>query len=203
MKLLLASAVLALASADSNEYADEGAFQLANEQPLDRDNHVQGWGSAHSKAMKSGKDAKAEKYTTPEYEGKATKVFGGKGAKGAYASVGSAAHDASVEPAEDVAAQSLGAPRLPSYSMEAVPPPPPVASAYDVNMTIPGHARALGMAANGNLGIGSTTQLIPEANDASRVDELVVDGISGDTRFPHGDLKALFTTGELNMCDNE
>ena len=71
-------------------------------------------------------------------------------------------------------------------------------------MTIPAHVRALAMAANGNLGIGSTTQLIPEANDASRVDDvLVVDGLSGDTRFPFGDLKALFTTGELNMCDNE
>ncbi|EJK67681.1 hypothetical protein THAOC_11255 [Thalassiosira oceanica] len=181
----------ASASANSNEYADEGAFQLANEQPLDRDNHAQGWGSAHSKAMKSGKDAKAEKYTTPEYQGKATKVFGAaKGAK-------------TVKPTEMLDGDAAAATRGVSCAKKALAAEY-LLDRYDVNMTIPGHARALAMAANGNLGIGSTTQLIPEANDASRVDDaLVVDGISGDTRFPHGDLKALFTTGELNMCDNE
>ena len=74
---------------------------------------------------------------------------------------------------------------------------------YDVNVTEESHARALASAVEGNLAIGSTTELIPEANDAARVGALVVDGLSGDARFPHGDLKALFTVGEVNMCDNE
>jgi len=97
----------------------------ANERPLDRAHHAQGWGSAYSKAMKSGKDAKAAKYTNA-YEGKATKVFknDAKSAKAESSnghghdaeppsddSWGSASLDASGEPV-DVATQSLGAPEL-------------------------------------------------------------------------------------------
>ena len=56
--------------------------------------------------MKGGKDSKAEKYNTPEYDGKATKVFAPKAGK-----AGVAALDASGEPG-DVTTQSLGAPEL-------------------------------------------------------------------------------------------
>jgi hypothetical protein len=70
-----------------------------------------------------------------------------------------------------------------------------------LNVTDPDHASAIAQAVNGNLFLGSITQLIPEATDAGRVGALVVDGLSGDTRFPHGDIKPLLTVGEINQCE--
>lgn len=50
--------------------------------------------------------------------------------------------------------------------------------------------------------VGSTMDLIPEANDASRTpNTTVMDGKSGDTDFPHGNLKAIATVGERSVCD--
>jgi len=49
--------------------------------------------------------------------------------------------------------------------------------------------------------LGSITQNIAEANDAGRVRGLVVDGLSGDDRFPHGHIKPLLTVGEINQCE--
>jgi hypothetical protein len=48
--------------------------------------------------------------------------------------------------------------------------------------------------------VGSITELIPEAADASVDDAPVKDGKSGDTDFPHGNLKPLATVGEVNTC---
>jgi hypothetical protein len=48
--------------------------------------------------------------------------------------------------------------------------------------------------------VGSITELIPEAADASVTDAPVVDGKSGDTDFPHGKLKPLVTVGQYNSC---
>lgn len=54
------------------------------------------------------------------------------------------------------------------------------------------------------LSIGSTTALIPEANDAGAGGAeglvTVADGKSGDTRFPHGDIKPIATVGERSVC---
>lgn len=51
------------------------------------------------------------------------------------------------------------------------------------------------------LSIGSITALIPEANDAGAVDDVtIIDGDSGDTRFPHGNLKPVATAGERSVC---
>ena len=72
---------------------------------------------------------------------------------------------------------------------------------YNMNMSMPHHVLALSAALSGQLELGSTTQLIPEANDASRVGALVIDGLSGDTDFPNGDMKPLYTVGEINMCE--
>lgn len=50
--------------------------------------------------------------------------------------------------------------------------------------------------------VGSTTDLIPEASDASRINGTTVeDGKSGDTAFPFGNLKAIATVGERSVCD--
>jgi hypothetical protein len=49
--------------------------------------------------------------------------------------------------------------------------------------------------------IGSTTALICEANDASATGATVEDGMSGDTSFPHGNIKPLATAGERSVCD--
>ena len=65
----------------------------------------------------------------------------------------------------------------------------------------PDHGFALTAAVYGSLELGSITQNIAEANDAGRVDALILDGLSGDTNFPHGDLKPLLTVGEINMCE--
>ena len=70
-----------------------------------------------------------------------------------------------------------------------------------MNTTNPEHAYALAAAVNGNLQLGSITELIPEANDAGRVGALVIDGLSGDDHFPYGDIKPLYTVGEINMCE--
>lgn len=49
--------------------------------------------------------------------------------------------------------------------------------------------------------VGSTTALIPEASDASRVEGAIAeDGKSGDTEFPYGPLKAIATVGERSVC---
>lgn len=51
------------------------------------------------------------------------------------------------------------------------------------------------------LSIGSTTALIPEANDAGAVNDVTIaDGESGDSRFPHGNLKPVATVGERSVC---
>jgi len=72
---------------------------------------------------------------------------------------------------------------------------------YNMNISDPEHAYALAAAVNGHLRLGSLTQLIPEANDAGRVGAVVLDGLSGDDKFPFGDIKPLFTVGEVNMCE--
>jgi len=70
-----------------------------------------------------------------------------------------------------------------------------------LNVTDPDHASAIAQAVMGNLLLGSITQNIAEANDATRVGALVVDGLSGDVRFPHGDIKPILTVGEINQCE--
>jgi hypothetical protein len=70
-----------------------------------------------------------------------------------------------------------------------------------LNITDPDHASAIAQAVNGNLLLGSITQNIAEANDASRVGALVIDGLSGDTMFPHGGIKPILTVGEINQCE--
>ena len=70
-----------------------------------------------------------------------------------------------------------------------------------MNISNPEDAIALASAVNGHLQLGSTTQNIAEANDAGRVGALVIDGLSGDVNFPHGDIKPLYTVGEVNMCE--
>jgi len=72
---------------------------------------------------------------------------------------------------------------------------------YDLNMSNPEHVTALADAINGNLNLGTYTQLIPESNDAGRVGALVIDGLSGDIDFPYGDIKPLYTVGEINVCE--
>jgi hypothetical protein len=49
--------------------------------------------------------------------------------------------------------------------------------------------------------IGSNTALLCEAADASATGAPVVDGESGDTDFPHGNLKVLATMGERSVCE--
>ena len=70
-----------------------------------------------------------------------------------------------------------------------------------MNITDPDHISALAQAVNGNLQLGSITQHIAEANDASRVGALVIDGLSGDVNFPNGNIKPVLTVGEINMCE--
>lgn len=49
--------------------------------------------------------------------------------------------------------------------------------------------------------VGSITELIPEANDASRVNGTTVeDGKSGNIDFPYGNIKAIATVGERSVC---
>lgn len=49
--------------------------------------------------------------------------------------------------------------------------------------------------------IGSTTALLPEANDASVTNATIKDGMNGDVDFPHGNMKTLATVGERSVCD--
>ena len=49
--------------------------------------------------------------------------------------------------------------------------------------------------------VGSTTALICEASDASVTGATVEDGQSGDTDFPHGNIKPIATAGERSVCD--
>lgn len=51
------------------------------------------------------------------------------------------------------------------------------------------------------LTIGSITDLIAEANDASVTGATVLDGKSGDTNFPYGNLKPIATVGERSVCE--
>ena len=51
--------------------------------------------------------------------------------------------------------------------------------------------------------IGSCTDLLAEANDAGATGATIEDGKSGDTNFPHGDLKTLATVGEYDKCTGE
>lgn len=74
-------------------------------------------------------------------------------------------------------------------------------SQYGLNVTDPDHATAISQAINGNLQLGSITQHISEANDAARVGALVIDGVSGDVNFPHGNIKPVLTVGEINHCE--
>lgn len=71
---------------------------------------------------------------------------------------------------------------------------------YNLNITDPVHQDALSKAVNGQLQLRSITQNIAEANDADQVGALVIDGLAGDESFPHGDIKPLYTVGEINMC---
>lgn len=70
-----------------------------------------------------------------------------------------------------------------------------------MNMSNPEHIMAIDSVMAGELNIGTITALIPESTDAMRVGALVEDGKSGATRFPHGPIKALFTVGEINACE--
>ena len=72
---------------------------------------------------------------------------------------------------------------------------------YDMNISDPTHAYALSAALNGHLQLGSITQNIAEANDASRTGALVIDGLAGDENFPHGEIKPLYTVGEISHCE--
>ena len=49
--------------------------------------------------------------------------------------------------------------------------------------------------------LGSTTTLLPEANDASVTGAEIFDGANGDVDFPHGNIKALVTVGERSVCE--
>lgn len=51
--------------------------------------------------------------------------------------------------------------------------------------------------------IGGHTGLIPEASDAGSNPAFLVDGQSGDTDFPHGNLKAIGTVGEYHLRDGK
>jgi len=49
--------------------------------------------------------------------------------------------------------------------------------------------------------VGSNTALLCEAADASATGIIPKDGESGDTDFPHGNIKVLVTMGERSVCD--
>ncbi len=50
--------------------------------------------------------------------------------------------------------------------------------------------------------VGSTTALICEASDAAVSGAPIEDGQSGDTDFPHGNIKAIATMGERSVCES-
>eukprot|EP00977_Amphora_coffeiformis_P030186 scaffold45304_cov191-Amphora_coffeaeformis.AAC.1 len=75
--------------------------------------------------------------------------------------------------------------------------------ALDILCTVPGATDLLdGMKLYLEEGItvGSTTALIAEANDAAVTHATIQDGESGDTNFPHGNLKPIVTVGERSVC---
>merc|ERR1719242_1361795 len=72
---------------------------------------------------------------------------------------------------------------------------------YGMNISNPEHLYAVSAAVNGHLQLGSITEMIIEANDAGRVGAPVIDGLSGDTSFPYGDIKPILTVGEVNGCE--
>lgn len=49
--------------------------------------------------------------------------------------------------------------------------------------------------------VGSNTALLCEAADASATGIPVLDGESGDTDFPHGNIKVIATMGERSVCE--
>ncbi|CAB9514235.1 WGS project CAID00000000 data, contig chromosome [Seminavis robusta] len=54
--------------------------------------------------------------------------------------------------------------------------------------------------ATDGVSIGSSTALLPEANDAAVTGATIEDGQSGDVNFPHGNIKPLATAGERSVC---
>lgn len=49
--------------------------------------------------------------------------------------------------------------------------------------------------------IGSIRESIAEASDANATGYPIVDGMSGDVRFPHGNMKPIVTMGERSVCN--
>lgn len=74
--------------------------------------------------------------------------------------------------------------------------------AKTVLLDVPGVSAGLMQYIEQGLTVGSITALIPEASDASVGDTsaVVEDGKSGDTDFPHGNIKAIATVGERSVC---
>lgn len=66
--------------------------------------------------------------------------------------------------------------------------------------TTNGVLEALNVYAQYGYTIGSTTEILAEAADASVTGAPVTDGLSGDTDFPHGNLKPIATIGERSVC---
>ena len=62
--------------------------------------------------------------------------------------------------------------------------------------------KGLELFANEGISIGSTTALIVEASDAAASGATIEDGQSGDVDFPHGNIKAIATCAERNVCDD-
>ena len=60
----------------------------------------------------------------------------------------------------------------------------------------------LSLYSSDGISIGSSTALIAEASDAAVSGATIEDGESGDTDFPHGDLKVIATVGERNVCSD-
>jgi len=73
---------------------------------------------------------------------------------------------------------------------------------YGLNTTDPSDMAALGQMMSGALALGTNTQFIVEANDASRTGALILDGVSGDTQWPFGQFKPLITVGEISYCED-
>jgi len=71
---------------------------------------------------------------------------------------------------------------------------------FDIMKALAPFYAAMQQVSSKNLSIGSNTQMIPEASDASRVGITPMDGMSGDTNFPHGKIKPIATVGEFSMC---
>lgn len=60
----------------------------------------------------------------------------------------------------------------------------------------------LKMFSSEGMSVGSTTDLVVEASDAAVSGATIEDGKSGDTEFPHGNIKAIATCGERNVCSD-